>query len=87
MRTKLSKYLSFKFGWGNNLVPSVTCDVCLLQVRFVVKYRNCDGNLVLKVTDDTEVNVSLFAPHSFNVSFLFLLGDYSFCCYNHLQNC
>ncbi|XP_065055939.1 signal recognition particle 9 kDa protein-like [Rhopilema esculentum] len=22
------------------------------KIRFVVKYRNCDGNLVLKITDD-----------------------------------
>ena len=30
-----------------------------MQVRFVVKYRHCDGSLVLKITDDKEVRVHL----------------------------
>jgi signal recognition particle subunit SRP9 len=28
---------------------------CALQTRYVVKYRHCEGKLVLKVTDDREV--------------------------------
>ena len=32
----------------------------MFQTRFVVKYRNCDGNLVLKVTDDKVVSIIYF---------------------------
>ena len=30
---------------------------CLFQFRFVVKYRHCDGKLVLKGTDDQVVTI------------------------------
>jgi hypothetical protein len=33
-----------------------------LQTRYVMKYRHCEGKLVLKVTDDREVPcLSMFA--------------------------
>jgi hypothetical protein len=33
-----------------------------LKTRYVVKYRHCDGKLVLKVTDDVTVRRSTVAP-------------------------
>lgn len=27
-----------------------------IETRYCIKYRNCDGKLVLKVTDDVKVN-------------------------------
>ena len=33
--------------------------VSIAQVRFVVKYRHCDGSLVLKITDDKVVSMKL----------------------------
>lgn len=40
---------------------NLTCCSCL-QTRYVMKYRHCEGKLVLKVTDDREVPcLSLFA--------------------------
>ena len=33
--------------------------ISIAQVRFVVKYRHCDGSLVLKITDDKVVSMKL----------------------------
>ncbi len=33
-----------------------------LRTRYVLKYRHCDGKLVLKVTDDVAVRAELPAP-------------------------
>lgn len=32
-----------------------------LKTRYCIKYRNCDGILVLKVTDDVKVNGAVHA--------------------------
>ncbi|RZR99451.1 hypothetical protein BHM03_00029003 [Ensete ventricosum] len=50
--------------------------------RYVMKYRHCDGKLVLKVTDNREVcfesSSTLDANKSLSIAFLLVLQDLFF---------
>lgn len=63
MKVRMANLVLFpsKFGCYRNQLshPCRVLFVCVcLQVRVVLKYRHCDGNLCIKVTDNSVVSYS-----------------------------